>query len=183
MIIYTVLVVNGYCISGLVTQGPRHPETFHAINPQTHKIWDMIGFSFYSFEGIGPVMPIYEQTKSSVDFKKTLIAAILILMVTFTCFGTLCYRYFGFMEESKSFVIQNLDQNDKFVEITRLLFCVNLVFSYVITIYPTNTIIESVLFAKMEDSNAKTKWLKNLSRTMVCLLGCFLSITFSNVLD
>jgi len=87
------------------------------------------------------------------------------------------------MEESKSFVIQNLDQNDKFIEITRLIFCVNLVFSYVITIYPTNTIIESVLFARMEDSNAKTKWLKNLSRTMVCFLGCFLSITFSNVLD
>ena len=69
----------------------------------------MIGFSFYSFEGIGVVMPIYENTKSTVNFKLTLIQAICSLAVLFSSFGFICYRYFGQMDESKSFVIENLD--------------------------------------------------------------------------
>lgn len=67
MIIFTVLVVSGYAIKGLVEDGPKNDD-FFVINPQTSKVWDMVGFSFYSFEGIGTVMPIYENTKSSVDF-------------------------------------------------------------------------------------------------------------------
>jgi amino acid permease len=69
----------------------------------------MIGFSFYSFEGIGVVMPIYENTKSTVNFKQTLISAIITLAVLFSFFGFICYRYFGHMDESKSFVIENLE--------------------------------------------------------------------------
>ena len=61
MIIYTVLVVSGCAITGLIEDGPQNDE-FYAVNPQTQKVWDMIGFSFYSFEGIGTVMPIYENT-------------------------------------------------------------------------------------------------------------------------
>lgn len=63
------------------------------------------------------------------------------------------------------------------------MFCINLVFSYPLTIYPTNKILESFLFVRMTENTWKRKWLKNLSRTIVCFLACFLSITFTNVLD
>ena len=150
MIIYTVLVVTGYCAVGLIDDGPRNPDTFYAVNPETSKIWDMIGFSFYSFEGIGVVMPIFENTKSSVNFQATLVQAISSLAILFSCFGYICYRYFGQMDESKSFVIENLDQTSLFIKVTRLMFCINLVFSYPLTIYPSNKIIESFLFVKMK---------------------------------
>ena len=183
MIIFTVLVVTGYCTVGLIDEGPHNPDTFYAVNPETAKIWDMIGFSFYSFEGIGVVMPIFENTKSTVDFRATLIQAISSLTILFSGFGYICYRYFGQMDESKSFVIENLDQSSFFIKFTRLMFCINLVFSYPLTIYPTNRIVESFVFAKMTENTLKRKWLKNLSRTIVCFLACFLSITFTNVLD
>lgn len=115
MIIYTVLVVSGYAVVGLAQDGPRNPDTFFKVNPETSKVWDMIGFSFYSFEGIGVVMPIYENTKSTVNFKQTLISALITLAVLFSFFGFICYRYFGHMDESKSFVIENLDQTSIFI--------------------------------------------------------------------
>ena len=140
MIFFTVIVISGYCIKGLAEEGPKHE--FYPINPTSSKVWDMIGFSFYSFEGIGTVMPIYENTKMTVNFKGLLIGALVTLSLIFTCFGLLCFRYFGPMPENKSFVIENLRQDDPFVNITKLLFCVNLVFSYPLTIYPTNKIWE-----------------------------------------
>lgn len=111
----------------------------------------MIGYSFYCFEGIGTVMPIYENTKSTVNFRATLIQCITTLALLFCGFGILCYQYFGHMDESKSFVIQNLDESNLFIKITKLLFCLNLVFSYPITIYPTNKIIESFIFVSSNE--------------------------------
>ena len=78
-----------------------------------------------------------------------LIASIVSLAVLFSCFGLLCFYYFGPMDESKSFVIENLPASDPFVQVTKLLFCINLVFSYPLAIYPTNQIVESYLFRCM----------------------------------
>ena len=55
MIMATVFVVLIYSIKGLVTTGPMNDGVV-AVN--STKMWDMVGFSFYSFEGIGTVMPI-----------------------------------------------------------------------------------------------------------------------------
>ena len=63
------------------------------------------------------------------------------------------------------------------------MYCLNLVFSYPLTIYPTNKIIESFLFVRMKEVTTKRKWLKNLSRTVVAFLGCYFSILFKDVLD
>ena len=68
VIVFTVLVISGYCVVGLVRDGPQKPGTFYAVNPDTSRVWDMIGFSFYSFEGIGTVMPIMEITDPKVNF-------------------------------------------------------------------------------------------------------------------
>ena len=72
------------------------------------------------------------------------------------------------------------------IVITELLYCINLVFSYPLTIFPANKIIESFIFHRflgMKEVTTKRKWLKNLSRLIVVFLGCFLSITFEKVLD
>ena len=65
MILYTCLVICGYDISRLIKNGPKTDE-FQPVN--TFKMWDMIGFSFYCFEGIGVVMPIMDQTKDKKSF-------------------------------------------------------------------------------------------------------------------
>ena len=60
MILLTVLVISYYSIDLLIKNGPK-TDDFHAVNKV--KMYDMIGFSFYCFEGIGVVLPIMEQTK------------------------------------------------------------------------------------------------------------------------
>ena len=61
MIIFTTLLVMFYAIIGLVKHGPQN-DGFKIIN--TSKFTDMIGFSFYSFEGIGTIMPIMKESKN-----------------------------------------------------------------------------------------------------------------------
>lgn len=138
MITWTVLVVCGYCIVGLINDGPQQPGTFYAVNDNSSAIWDMVGFAFYAFEGIGTVMPIVEKCDKDVNVERVLKMAISSLWLMFTAFGLLCFYYFGPMAETKSFVIENLDPNDKFVQLTKLMFCINLVYSYPLSIYPTN---------------------------------------------
>lgn len=97
MIIFAVFVISGYSIKGLATTGPLHPDEFKPVN--TLKMWDMIGFSFYSFEGIGVVLPIMEQTQDKNSFGKVLTAAIVTLAFLFSAFGFLTYAYFGTLTE------------------------------------------------------------------------------------
>ena len=60
MIVLTVTVVTTYAIVKIKKDGVG-PQ-FQAVNEK--KMWDMVGFSFYCFEGIGVVMPIMEQTRN-----------------------------------------------------------------------------------------------------------------------
>ena len=69
------------------------------------------------------------------------------------------------------------------MKITEFLYCLNLVFSYPLTIFPANKIIESFIFANMKEVTTLRKWLKNLSRTVVVFLGCYFSILFKEELD
>ena len=57
MILFTVAVISSYCVSLLAKDGPMN-DAFVPVN--TNKMWDMIGFSFYCFEGIGVVLPIMD---------------------------------------------------------------------------------------------------------------------------
>ena len=59
------------------------------------KMWDMIGFSFYSFEGIGTIMPIMKESKHPESFPKLLKLALGALAAYFTLFGLVSYYYFG----------------------------------------------------------------------------------------
>ena len=66
--------------------------------------------------------------------------------------------------------------------VIKILFCLNLVFSYSITIFPTNLILEGWLFAKLKPSRKRT-WLKNLSRAIVCVLAAVLAVKFYDKLE
>lgn len=52
-----------------------------------------------------------------------------------------------------------------------------IVFSYPVTIYVTNYVIESIIFKRMAHSTLR-KWLKNLSRTIVLAIGTIVGTIF-----
>ena len=181
MIILTVIVVSYYSIHQVVENGVG-PE----FKPMNSKVWDMIGFSFYSFEGIGVIMPIMEQSRDKQNFPKVLSAALLTLAGVFVFFGLVSYMNCGYNKMDEKFIVYNIKPQDSVLEVTELLYCVNLVFSYPLTIFPANKILESYLFHRMLGMNEVTttrKWLKNLSRGIIVFLGVFLSITLKDVLD
>jgi len=61
MIVFTTFVIMGYALKNLITDGPVN-NGFKIIN--TDKLFDMIGFSFYSFEGIGCILPVLKESKN-----------------------------------------------------------------------------------------------------------------------
>ena len=60
MIFVTVLTISIYCFMQIHERDWAHWEMikdeYFAVNPDRY--WDMIGFSFFMFEGIGCVMPV-----------------------------------------------------------------------------------------------------------------------------
>ena len=60
MIVITVIAISIYCMLLITERDWAHwemvKEEYFAINPDRY--WDMIGFSFFMFEGIGCVMPV-----------------------------------------------------------------------------------------------------------------------------
>lgn len=178
MIVFTTLLISIFSAKNLITDGPQN-EGFKPFNKD--KMWSMIGFSFYSFEGIGPLLPVMLESKNPLRFPKILKYALITLVIYFTLFGLISYKYFGDMNEP--IVINNMDNNNLAIKVTKLLFCVNLVFSYPITIHPTNNILESFLFAFLNPESKVRYWLSNFTRMVICFLGCFFSIMFQSRLD
>jgi amino acid permease len=56
MILVTIITIAGFCIHILAERDWTAPEGHYALN--SNRYWDMIGFSFFMFEGIGCVMPV-----------------------------------------------------------------------------------------------------------------------------
>lgn len=109
MILFTVCVINGYCIKGLIYDGPDNNDFYKANTSHPKQLVNAIGYAFYCFEGIGTVMPIYEQTQAYVNFKGVVIGSIAVLAILYVGFGTLCFYYFEHVSEQKRNVIEKLD--------------------------------------------------------------------------
>lgn len=92
MILISTLSIMCYCIIYLVQDGPVN-DGFIAFNES--KFWNMIGFSFYTFEGIGTILPIMKESQNPTHFPRILQTGFLCLSGFFTLFGLVSYKYFG----------------------------------------------------------------------------------------
>jgi proton-coupled amino acid transporter len=91
LIAFSCIVITGFCIDKLVKEGPD--PGFKPINYNT--MWDVIGFSVYTYEGIGVVMPIMSTCSVPEKFPYLLTLAVLTLTVIYIAFSELCYYTFG----------------------------------------------------------------------------------------
>ena len=126
-------------------------------------------------------MPIMQTCAQPEKFTKILTYAIFTLCLIFVAFGNLCYFTYG-GNMNAPIITEMLPPQDKTVIATKLLFIVNLLCSYAICIYPTNTIIESWLFDRSNKSKT-VYWLQNLSRTCVIILAAFLGVALADRID
>jgi len=174
MVIFTTLFTCTFAIK-FIFKGEAKPG-FVSLNQDN--FLDTIGFSFYAaFEGIGSLLPIMKETKQIKHFPNIVKASLITLSIYYTFFGMICYLYFGNTERNP-IVLDNFktDTNKVQINITRFLFCLNLISSYPLTIYPTNQIVETFLFRCMEANSVGRKWLKNASRIGICAMAAFMAI-------
>ena len=62
-------------------------------------MWTMVGFSIYTYEGIGVLMPCMQACESPEKFEKILTAAVATVTVALSIYGTIAYLAYGEMKE------------------------------------------------------------------------------------
>lgn len=106
MIIVTLITISAFCVSinlgeskgtgnsqDAFSEAALTERGFVPINYDS--FWNMIGFSFFMFEGIGGVMPLMSATRDRDQFAAILSLALGFLTVVYILFATLCYYTFG----------------------------------------------------------------------------------------
>jgi proton-coupled amino acid transporter len=101
------------------------------------------------------------------------------VFLLYSSFGEFCYLIYGSNIVSP-LITSNLP-NDPFVGFIKVMFCVNLFFTYPLVIYPANQIIESYIFGTLPKSK-KRMWLKNLYRGCMVLFTVVIALLLNDKL-
>ena len=96
MILLAVLTISYFCYDMIKERGfVKPPSGYYSINDDRY--WDMIGFSFFMFEGVGSVMPVMNacDKRAQEKFPYILAGALATLCTIYILFSELCYFTFG----------------------------------------------------------------------------------------
>ena len=138
-------------------------------NPNSWTLF--IGTAIFTFEGIGLIVPIQESMKNPAKFPPVLAVVMVIITIIFTSMGALSYAAFGSV--TKTVVLLNLPQDNKFVNGVQFLYSLAILLSTPLQLFPAIRILENELFTRSGKFNTWIKWQKNIFRfllVMVCAL-------------
>lgn len=144
MILLGVLTTSVFAFQKIEEQGGSGPDIV-PVNDESY--WSMIGFAFFMFEGIGCLLPVMRETREPEKLPMITVAAILTLCTFYVLFSELCYFTWG-SDLTEPVVTEMLPADNTFVQIMKLLFCVNLIFSFPLTIVPTFDTLEAWILNK-----------------------------------
>ena len=123
----------------------------------------MVGFAFFMFEGIGCLLPVMRETEKPEQVPVITVVALLTLCTIYMSFSSLCYYAWG-SDLDQPVVTEMLPADNKFVQAMKLLFCLNLVFSFPLTIVPTFNTMEAWLLGKKETGTVEEEELSDEGR-------------------
>ncbi len=176
LILFTVIVILVY--SSIDASDYGFSKETQVFNSDT---WlTFVGSAVFSFEGIGVVIPILEVTKEPKKFPMILVMVLLTVLVLYTGFGE--YNYFVYGTSLTDPLITSILDDGAFVWVIKILFSVNVIFTYTLMIFPANVIMEGYIFRRMPKSK-KRMWLKNLFRTVVVIFTLVVCLLLKNKLD
>lgn len=154
--IFTIVINHG--VADIVNFNPREWSLF-------------IGTAIFTFEGVGLIIPIQESMRQPSKFPPVLAAVMIIITVVFVSMGALSYAAFG--SSTKTVVLLNLPQDDKFVNAVQFLYSLAILLSTPLQLFPAIRIMENAFFTRSGKNNLKIKLGKNVFRfvlVMVCAL-------------
>lgn len=138
-------------------------------NPSTWTLF--IGTAIFTYEGIGLIIPIQESMKHPQQFAGVLAGVMVVITLIFLSAGALGYAAYG--SATKTVVILNLPQDNKFVNVVQFLYSLAILLSTPLQLFPAIRIMENGLFTRSGKYNPGIKWKKNFFR-FVLVVFCAL---------
>ncbi len=146
------------------------------------KDWSLfIGTAIFTFEGIGLIIPITQSMKEPEKFPAVLGGVMIFITILFTSMGALSYAAFG--SSTKTVILSNLNQHNKFVNAVQLLYSLAILLSTPLQLFPAIRILETAVFTKSGKYNPTTKWAKNLFRVIIVILSTLIAWIGADDLD
>jgi proton-coupled amino acid transporter len=148
-------------------------------NPNSWTLF--IGTAIFTFEGIGLIIPIQTSMKNPKKFPAVLGGVMIIITVIFLSMGALSYAAFG--SKTKTVVILNMPQDNKFVNGVQFIYSLAILLSTPLQIYPAIEITSQQLFSRTGKYNPYIKWKKNFFRFFMVMVCAMLGWVGANDLD
>jgi proton-coupled amino acid transporter len=175
---FTALVADFFILLGLIylyyydiatIVAQKGVADITAFNPSTWTLF--IGTAIFTFEGVGLIIPIQESMKRPQNFPSVLAIVMVIITVIFLSMGALSYAAYG--SATRTVVLLNLPQGDKFVNAVQFLYSLAILLSTPLQLFPAIRIMENELFSRSGKYNPYIKWQKNSFR-FVLVMACAL---------
>lgn len=177
---FTALVADVFIILGLVYLSYSDIRILVA----NHGVSDIVGFNphdwsllvgtaVFTFEGIGLIIPIKEAMAQPSKFPSVLAFVMIVISIVFVFMGTLSYAAFG--SATRTVVLLNLPQDDKFVNAVQLLYSVAILLSTPLQLFPAIRIAENELFTRSGKHHPYIKWKKNAFRFVLVTCAALLA--------
>ena len=148
-------------------------------NPNSWTVF--IGTAIFTFEGIGLIVPIQESMRNPSNFPPVLAVVMVIITIIFTSMGFLSYAAFG--SATKTVVLLNLPQENRFVNAVQFLYSLAILLSTPLQLFPAIRILENELFTRSGKNDPFVKWQKNVFRFLIVMMCAFIGWAGAGDLD
>ena len=149
LIVITMIVVVIYAGVDMGKDGSHFKEVYFW-NPKTW--FKGIGFAVYAYEGIGIIMPVQDITAHPKSYMTIVFSVMITVSAVFLAFGQICAIAWG-NEMNKPLVTDMLPSDPKtnphdawFGWTIKVLFCINLIFSFPLILFPAHRVIENYIY-------------------------------------
>lgn len=185
---FTALVADFFILLGLVYLYYYDVRTLvvnHGISDVVNfnpRDWSLfVGTAIFTFEGIGLIIPIKEAMKQPSKFPSVLAGVVIVFTLVFVTMGTLSYAAFG--SSTRTVVLLNLPQEDKFVNAIQLLYSLAIMLSTPLQLFPAIRIAENELFTRSGKHHPYIKWKKNIFRFFLVAVSALIAWGGADDLD
>lgn len=185
---FTALIADAFILLGLLyiyyydartLIGNGGISDIKAFNPAT---WSMfIGTAIFTYEGVGLIIPIQESMKQPRRFPGVLAGVMVVITLIFLSAGALSYAAYG--SATKTVILLNMPQDDKFVNVVQLLYSFAILLSTPLQLFPAIRILENELFTRSGKYNPYIKWKKNAFRFFLVFVCAFVAWGGASDLD
>lgn len=182
LIMLTVLVIAIVSFNKILNEGTASNLIW--INSEhTGSIWSSVGYCIYAFEGVGVLMPIMQASEKPEKFEYHFKVALVI--ITGLIMGCGIANYVAYGSKVGMLATQTLPQESAMTKVMLLMYSLNVIFTFPLTLFPTNIIFESWTVDKWfpRKSSKENYYFKNLQRAFLCVFIAAAGISFAAYLD